>query len=97
MTDTGEKLFESAWLQCRIAASFKPDEAFVRIDNAFSPEPPAFYVSSSLVTPQPGDQESDGEVRVTLLYRDNGTSLVEVSGEPVTFGPRVEVPTTLLR
>ena len=98
MSDTdGENLFESAWLRCRVAASFKPDEAFVRVLNAFAAEPPEFYVSSSLVSPSPPQiDEQDGQVRVTLLHRHNGRSLVEVSGEPITFGPRFEVPTDLL-
>jgi hypothetical protein len=76
----------------------KSDEAFVKILKAYTPEPPAFYVSRSLVEPAPPENsdEVDGRVRVTLLYRNNGRSLVEVSGEPVTFGPRVEVPTDQL-
>lgn len=96
MPAEGEVLFESAWLQCRLSASFKPGEAFVLIPTAYAPEAPAFYVSSSLVSPQPQAAEADGKVRVTLLHRNNGRSLVEVSGEPVSFGPRVEVPTASL-
>jgi len=96
-TDPGEDRFQSVWCRCRLSASLKPDEAFIRIDEAFAPEPPAFYVKSSLVSPQPLAEEADGRVRVTLLHQNNGRSLVEVSGEPLTFGPRVEVPTELLK
>lgn len=96
MANNGEDLFQSAWLQCKLSASFKPDEAFVRIEGAFTPEIPTFYVSRSLVDPQPTEAEVDGQVRVTWLHRGDVRSLVEISGEPVTFGPRVEVPTAAL-
>lgn len=95
MTD-GPK-FEGAWLACLLSASYKPDEALVRIVNTGSTEPPAFFVARALVQPDPPmDAEIEGAVRVTLLNRENGTSVVEVPGEPVSYGPRIQVPTGLL-
>jgi hypothetical protein len=92
----GDK-FEGAWLACLLSASYKADEALVRIVDTGSTEPPAFFVARSLVQPDPPtDQEVPGQVRVTLLNRDNGTSVVEVPGEPVSYGPRIQVPTRML-
>lgn len=95
MTD-GPK-YESAWLVCRLAASFKQGEAFVRVMGTGTPEPPAFFVANSLVEPKPkAKDEIDGRVRVTLHHRRNGTSIVEVPGEPLSYGPKIEVPSNLV-
>ena len=94
--DDGQK-FEGAWLDCLLSASYKADEALVRVVDTGSLEPPAFFVLRSLVQPDPpNDVEIKGQVRVTLLNRENGTSVVEVPGEPVSYGPRIQVPTGLL-
>ena len=89
--------FESAWLKCKLAQSFKPSEAFVRVVGTGTPEPPSFYVAKSLVDPKPqAHHEIDGRVRVTLRHRQNGTSIVEVPGEPLSYGPKIEVPSNLV-
>jgi hypothetical protein len=88
--------FEAAWLQCRVSSSFKPDEARVRVLETNTPEPPTFFVAKSLVDPKPGKVEAPGRVRVTLRDRRNGTSVVEVPGEPLSYGPVIEVPSNLL-
>ena|ERR1700681_3016161 len=84
------------WLQCQLSTGFKTDEAFVRVLLEEKPEPPSFYVSRTLVRPAPTRDEQPGQVRVTLLHRDNGRSTVEVPGEPLSFGPRLEVPSALI-
>lgn len=86
----------AVWLTCRQSASIKDDEAFVRIDQAGGSEPPSFYVSASLVRPVPQPDEAAGEVRVTLIFRNNGNSVVDIPGEPLSIGPRIEVPSRLL-
>ncbi len=98
MAADGEVLFEAAWLSCHLSASMKADEAFVSIPGAFTAEPPSFFVARSLVRPEPPTTAEvvEGEVKVTLLYRHNGRSTVEVSGEPLSFGPRIDVPTASL-
>jgi len=85
------------WLECRMSNGTKQEEAFIRITQALGKQPPAFYVPARLVRPAPAPNESDGEVKVTLINRNNGSSVVEVPGEPVSFGPRIEVPTNLLK
>jgi hypothetical protein len=97
MSDADGPKFEGAWLACLLSASYKADEALVRIVHTGSTEPPAFYVGLDLVKPEPPmNDEIAGMVRVTLLNRENGTSVVEVPGEPVSYGPRIQVPTALL-
>jgi hypothetical protein len=96
MADGTEVLYQAAWLECRQAAGMKANEAFVRIGRAFAPEPPSFYVERSLVRPEPTDVEADGRVKVTLICCNNERATVEVSGEPLTFGPRIEVPSDSL-
>jgi hypothetical protein len=53
-------------------------------------------VERSLVRPQPTNIEADGKLKVTLISRNNERAIVEVSGEPLTFGPRIEVPSDSL-
>lgn len=83
------------WLACRLQTGMKSGEAFVRVPTDQA-ESPAFYVSAKLVRPEPLVDEADGQVRVTLLSKANGSSVVEVPGEPLSFGPRIEVPSRLL-
>jgi hypothetical protein len=74
----------------------KDNEAFISVPGAFTQEVPTFFVDRSLVRPTPTKEEVDGQVHVTLLWRDNGRSVVDVPGEPLTFGPRLEVPSSQL-
>lgn len=90
--------FEGAWLRCKLSTSFRSDEARVRVVDTNTTEPPTFFVAKSLVDPKPkGKNEITGHVRVTLRNRRNGTSVVEVPGEPISYGPVIEVPSKLLK
>lgn len=90
--------YEAAWLQCRLSTALKADEARVRVVDTGTPEPPTFFVAKSLVDPKPtGTNEIAGRVRVTLRNRRNGTSVVEVPGEPLSYGPMIEVPSKLVK
>jgi hypothetical protein len=70
----------------------------VLIDADGVAEPLAFYVDASLVRPAdpPGDHEVDGAVKVMLLGRQNGTALIQVLGEAVSYGPKISVSRELL-
>jgi hypothetical protein len=88
--------FEGAWVRCQAQASFKPEEAFVKLAAEDVPRPLGFYVDKSLVRPDDlGAQEKEGQVRVAVLGRENGSATVQVLGEPVSFGPRITVPSDL--
>jgi hypothetical protein len=88
--------FEGAWVRCQAQASFKPEEAFVKLAAEDTPRPLGFYVDKTLVRPEElGPEETQGEVRVAVLGRDNGSATVQVLGEPVSFGPRITVPSYL--
>jgi hypothetical protein len=88
--------FEAAWVRCQAQASFKPEEAFVKLAAEDTPRPLGFYVDRTLVRPaELGSQETPGEVRVAVLGRSNGSATVHVLGEPVSFGPRITVPSDL--
>jgi hypothetical protein len=89
--------YDAAWVRSRVSASFKPDEALVRIQAEGISEPLAFYVDTSLVRPAPRPgEEIDGEVKVVLLDTQNGSAVIEVMGESVSYGPKISVPRTLL-
>jgi hypothetical protein len=88
---------KAVWLACKLSTSIKENEAFVRVANVGTNESPSFYVPRALVRPVPVPaEELDGEVKVTLVYRKNGSSVVDVPGEPLSFGPRIQVPSQLL-
>jgi hypothetical protein len=94
--DSGGVTVDAAWLKCRATASFKEREAFITIRAQEVPDPVlAFFVDVQLVKasvdPLPRDSEVEGQVHVFLLERQNGTAVVEVPGEPVSFGPKVVV------
>jgi hypothetical protein len=42
------------------------------------------------------DVSIDAQVQVTVLHSDNGTTAITVPDEPITFGPRLTVPSRLL-
>lgn len=83
------------WLRCMAAASFKETEAYITVkaeevtDTALS-----FFVDRRLLKSNDSLTEaaSDNQVRVMLIERKNGTAVVEVPGEPISFGPKVVVP-----
>lgn len=85
--------YDAVWVRCRARASFKPDEALVLIDAQDVEEPLDFYIDSSLVRPAPlsREHEVEGEVRVIMLGSENGSVLIEVPGEPLSFGPKFAI------
>jgi hypothetical protein len=94
-----EKKFPfGAWIACRAAASSKVEEAIVGISAIDESRPIEFFVDRSLVDPTSLSQETtiDAKVQVTVLYSDNGTMVINVPGEPITFGPRLTVSSDLL-
>jgi hypothetical protein len=90
--------YDAAWVRCTAHASFKPDEALVLIDAQDVAEPLDFFVDSSLVHPAelPRDHAVNAEVKVIVLGRQDGSALIEVLGEPLSFGPKFAVSTDLM-
>jgi hypothetical protein len=90
--------YDAAWVRCRARTSFKPDEALILIDARDVDQPLDFFVDSSLVRPDqlPRDHDVEGAVKVILLGRENGAVVIEVLGEPLSFGPRFTVSDELL-
>ena len=91
--------YETVWVKCRVAKSRKPDEALVEIDANDTVERPVFYVDVSLVRPEqlPEDfSQVEGEVSSMLLEAQNGTAIIEVPGDPLTYGPKVFVSRNLI-
>lgn len=91
---SGGLTFDAAWLRCRAAASFKRDEALVRIRAQGVPQPIlAFFVDADLVRTKTelSKEDAEGTVKVILIDQGNGSATVEVPGEPVSFGPKVVV------
>ncbi len=68
------------------------------IDAVDEVPPIEFFVDRSLVQPSslPIDASIDAKVQVTVLHSDNGTTVITVPGEPITFGPRLTIPSHLL-
>lgn len=90
---------ESAELACRLAATYAPEEALVRVEVADDREWAAFLVSRDLVRPMELPElgsEVDGHVWVLVVGRDNGRVTVEVPGEPISYGPRISVSSRLV-
>lgn len=95
---SGGMSYQSVWLRCLVSPSFKSDEVYVRIEAEGVTEWPSFFVDPSLVRggiPAKGE-EVEGEVEVILIESHNGTLVVEVPGEPVSYGPKIVVPRSLL-
>ena len=95
---SGGLRYDATWVRCLVRASFKPDEAFVAVVAEDVAEPLPFYVDKTLVRPAdlPRDRAIDGAVKAILLGRENGSALIEVLGEPLSFGPRCTVSSDLL-
>jgi hypothetical protein len=95
---SGGLRYDATWVRCLVQASFKPDEAIVAVAAEDVAEPLAFFVDNALVRPAdpPRDHKVDGAVKAILLGRENGSALIEVLGEPLSFGPRFTVSSDLL-
>lgn len=90
--------YEADWISCQARASFKPDEALVRIQAVDVNEPLGFFVDSELVTPRELSKILvDGAVKVIVVERNGGISTVAVPGEPISFGPRISISNELFR
>lgn len=90
--------FDSVWLRCWVRPSFKPDELYIRVEAEGGTESPSFYIDPQLVrgaSPIEG-REVEGQVEVILIEAHNGSLVVEVPGEPVSYGPKIIVPRSLV-
>ena len=100
---SGGITYDAVWLRCELTPSFRPDEVVVHIPAADAPEPLTYYVHPDFVRydrgqPDPGAKAAEpGRVLVIRLSEgDSGELLVEVPGEPASFGPRVTVRSDLV-
>jgi hypothetical protein len=98
---SGGVLFQTVRLRCRVLASKKQDTLIVTVPGV--PDtitPPSFYVDPLVVeTSQPVTTEGDvgGTLQVLLLEeRSDDTIVVEVLGEPVSYGPKLLIGRNLL-
>ena len=90
--------FDTRWLSCSARAAGKKDQAFVQVTGTARMGRLAFYVARSLVKPERlGDQPVDAKLKVLLLEERDAQAVVAVPGEPVSFGPKILVPTNLLQ
>jgi len=101
MSDTilsGGVNYRSVWLRCWVSLSFKPNELYIRVESEDPGETPSFYVDPELVRAPTliAGKEVEGEVEVILIEAHNGTLVVEVPGEPVSYGPKIIVPRSLV-
>lgn len=87
-------LGDTIWVRCQVASSFKDDEAVVRIETTDLGDV-TFFIERSLVRipsfPAPGD-EADGLAQGRLIESLNGHVILEIPGEPLSFGPKITVP-----
>lgn len=91
--------YDEQWLKCEASQSKKDDLALVKVQVQDSVEPALFFVSSSLVEPNvlPTDGVfTPGRVKSALIEMHNGTAIVEIPGEAVSYGPKVFVSKDLL-
>src|SRR5438445_13551062 len=93
---SGGQQFPAVWVLCKAAASFKPNEALVWIATKDVKEA-EFFVDKSLVRPEKLSKDPvDGQVKVMVLSREDHSVIVEVPGEPISYGPRIRVDEKVL-
>ena len=99
---SGGYMFPARWVKCEVLISKKQDEYIVSFPNLpGTVTPPAFFVQPELVqlegSPVTGET-SAGRVKVILLEDrvEDDSVVVEVPGEPVSYGPKLVVPSSLL-
>lgn len=99
MNEHGESIisggleYPALWVRCKAAPSFKPHETLVHIKAEGLADPLPFFVASDLVRPSDlmlGD-EVDGRVKVMFLDDVDGEIIIEVPGEPISYGPKIVV------
>lgn len=95
---SGGITYDTVWLKCELTPSFRPDEVVVHIPAADAPEPLTYYVHPEFVRydrGEPNPHAKAAEPGRVLVFRlsegESGELLVEVPGEPASFGPRVTV------
>ena len=97
---SGGVVFDAAWLRCRVRASRRKDELIVSVPGVpDAVTAPAFFVDPTIVQTESTarlDQDVDGVVKVLLLEQREQEAVVEVPGEPVSYGPKLLVPLSLL-
>lgn len=93
---SGGVRFDSVFVRCKVQASRKPDEVIVTLDDVPGVvTSPVFFVDPILVrtTSVPStDSRVDGTLEVLLLEDRGSDVLIEVPGEPATYGPKLLVP-----
>lgn len=99
-TDTlrsGGAMFDSVRLRCLVQASRKGDEAIVTLVGVPGVViDPAFFVDPILVDPSPPPSSAaEGSVQVLLLEERDDELVIEVPGEPASYGPKLLVPRSL--
>lgn len=98
---TGGITYDAVWIACELTKSFRPDEVAVHIQAVGVPEVVTYYVHPDFVRYDSSDPNKNavepGQVLVIRLADDeNGELLVEVPGEPASFGPRLTVASNLV-
>lgn len=95
--DVGGRSHRVIWLKATVKGSKKEDMLIVQLRVPGLIEPPTFYVDPSDVRGVgqlgPGD-EATGEVMAFLVGErpDDEKLIVQVSGEAVSYGPKLVVP-----
>jgi hypothetical protein len=77
---SGDLVYNTTWIRCRVQASFKPEEAWVAVVAQDVAEPLAFYVDNCLVQPHNPPRDRDVLLSDVDLRR-------EVEAGSLTFAP----------
>lgn len=90
--------YPALWVRCWAAASFKPHEMLIHIQASDVTDPLPFFVDSDLVNPSDlaEGQEIESRVKVMFLEQLSGQLIVEVPGEPVSYGPKIRIGEDLI-
>jgi hypothetical protein len=99
VTPSGEA-YGVVWVTCSVAPSDAPDEVQVQIESDRYDDPLLFYVPRELVDAPESPREGkvvQGQVKVMVAAPiENGTWLVKVFGDPMSFGPLIQVPDAIV-
>ncbi len=101
MDDTiaiGQNHYSAVWLRARIRRS-KNEQVFIaRMDVPGLSDPALFYAREGEVRPTPKNgEEVDGVIKALLVGESaNDEIAVLISGDAVSYGPRMVVPRSLV-
>lgn len=94
---SGGLRYETVRVHGQVSRSYKTGEVVAKLQLPDEPEPLIFFMDESMVDRVPDlGQEIGSLITVILLERQNGNVVVEVPGEPASFGPKIVVPSSLL-